>query len=218
MPDKVLGTMCQLRKLNLAVWVVFLLMFAVSRGESSDGDPHRLTVLDLRKSLDTEFSGTDAYDAAKAVGALQGIVNRDGPRLYVLYLPNRMAIERGFPVEEPCQDLYWLKWLREEGRFLADHEIRESTDVWKVFEWFKKDLEGIVVWDNEVPSTSNVASTIAGAEVLLPIRGNETAGSFYSQWVDRFPDLPVQVDLRNRFTGVGRIPETEMESTGSAKC
>ena len=70
-----------------------------------------LTVLDLRPALNAQFSGSKAYDAAKAVGALQGIVNREKPQLYVIYLPNRMALERGFPIEERCLDLYWYKWM-----------------------------------------------------------------------------------------------------------
>ncbi|MCA9429068.1 MAG: hypothetical protein KC940_01035, partial [Candidatus Omnitrophica bacterium] len=150
--------------LQLSLSLLLISIVALSPSQIQAENSKTLTVLDLRQSLEKDFSGSNAYDAAKAVGALQGIVNREEPRLYVIYLPNRMALERGFAIKQPCQDLFWFDWLREEGRMLAEYNIHETTDVWEAIERFQDDLAGLAVWDEEVPATSNVASTIAGAE------------------------------------------------------
>ncbi len=190
----------------------------IGSGHTNSFESKPLTVLDLRPALNSVYSDSKAYDVAKAIGALQGVVNRERPRLFVIYLPNRMALERGFPIEEPCLDLYWCRWLREEDRILADCEIHETTDVWEVIDQFQHEIQGLVLWDEEVPSTSNVASTIAGVESLLPVRGSVDEDSFHGELQKRFPSLGVRIDLRDRFTGRGIIPETNLDSTGSAKC
>lgn len=182
-------------------------------------ESREMVVLDLRRTLEIEFQDEErGYDAAKAVGALQGIVNRDAPRLFVVYLPNRMALERGLHLPEPCLDLYWLHHLREEGRFLAERSIRETTDVWEALAEFLPELEGLVLWDEKVPATANVASTVAGADRLLPVRASDDENSFHQELMRRFRNVEVKVDLRERFTGSGKIPGTDLDSTGSAKC
>ena len=60
---------------------------------------------------------------------------------------------------------------------------------------------GVVLYDPNVSSTSNVASTIAGASNLLPICYRPVAGSLYSQLVASGPSLPVVVNLVNKFDG-----------------
>ena len=71
----------------------------------------------------------------------------------------------------------------------------------------------LVVWDRQCRPTSNVATTAAGVEDLLPLRaGSALAGGFQSL------GLKVSLDLTGKFTGTGRIPDTALASTGSAKC
>ncbi|MCA9419130.1 MAG: hypothetical protein KC917_22840, partial [Candidatus Omnitrophica bacterium] len=94
--------------LQLSLSLLLISIVALSPSQIQAENSKTLTVLDLRQSLEKDFSGSNAYDAAKAVGALQGIVNREEPRLYVIYLPNRMALERGFAIKQPCQDLFWF--------------------------------------------------------------------------------------------------------------
>jgi hypothetical protein len=75
---------------------------------------------------------------------------------------------------------------------------------------FKDEISGIVLYDTAVPSTANVASTVAGVENLLPVPyrpSNETA-SVYRQLVTQL-GLKVVVDLVGKFNG---------SVTGSAKC
>jgi len=179
-----------------------------------------ILVLDLKSALNGEDDrGTPwAYDAAKAVAALQGIVNRDTPRLFVLYLPNAIAREKGRQTQPGDIDRFWLDWLCDSQRLLSDYSIVETSDLWQVLKTFKSEIRGLTVWDKNVPATANVASTLAGAMNLLPVRGSSGEDSFYRQVKRQMPDLKIEVDLRDKFTGTGQIPETNLASTGSAKC
>ncbi len=71
-------------------------------------------------------------------------------------------------------------------------------------------------WDPAVPATSNVATTAAGVEDLLPVRaaaGTESLADSLAKL-----GLKLQLDLAGKFTGSGLIPDSETRSTGSAKC
>lgn len=179
-----------------------------------------LIVLDLKKAL----KGADeqathwAYDMAKLVGALQGIVNRDEPRLFIYYLPNGLDREKN-QKESPGQlDRFWLNWLRQDGRMLSDYTVIETANICEVLQRFAGLFKGLVVWDENVPSTANVASTFAGAMDALPVRGSTLMDSVFQEITDLLPDLPVLKDFRGVFTGQGTIAETKLKSTGSAKC
>src|SRR5699024_4994793 len=85
-------------------------------------------------------------------------------------------------------------------------------------------IEGVVVYDGNIASTSNVASSVAGIENLVAIRYDETPGSLYDRLVLHGPKLPVKRWLLNpdgtsMFTGKKgtKIPGTERYSTGSLK-
>jgi hypothetical protein len=87
---------------------------------------------------------------------------------------------------------------------------------------FRADYQGAVVWDDRVPATSNVASTIAGCDNLLPLRYDPRDGSLYRQLTESDPHLEVKARLLSSdgsrlFTGQGSIPGTTRDSTGSAK-
>jgi hypothetical protein len=71
-------------------------------------------------------------------------------------------------------------------------------------------VKGVVLYDPTVPATSNVASTIAGVESLLPVayRPNGGPATVYHQLVTSGV-LKVELNLVGRFTGA---------RTGSAKC
>lgn len=142
--------------------------------------------------------------------ALQGIVNRTEPRLFVNY------VQGG---EVPAGvDQYWLNRLREPERWLANKALQPIADIVALVNQFRPYINGVVVWDPAVNATSNVASTVAGADNLLPVRYDPLPGSLYYQLVTTGPQLPVVVNLLGKFTGVGSIPDTTRTSTGSRKC
>lgn len=123
-----------------------------------------------------------AYDEAMAVACIEGIVNRETPRLYVLSSANP-------------RPQYWLDTLSEGPGWLAGKERVEVGDLDALVRWAGERLKGVVVWDPAVPASVNVATTIAGvrdAVVLSPELADQSA----KRW-----NLPVIEDLRGRFDG-----------------
>jgi hypothetical protein len=155
------------------------------------------------------------WDHAHFVSSVQGIVNRYSPRLYV-FLVGRDSAE---------SDKFWLGELRKDGEWLADTRLEVLPNLDALVRAFSRDLNGLVVYDENVPATSNVASTVAGAENLACVRYEHDPDALY-YWLavdTQGPRLPVKVWLVNRdgsslFTGQGTIPGTKTPSTGSAKC
>jgi hypothetical protein len=123
-----------------------------------------------------------AYDEAMAVASFQGIINTDDSQLYVL-------------ASASPRPAYWLGLLTREGHWLERRERVPISGLDALRKLAGNHVEGVVIWDPEVPATLNVATTIAGAKygvVLSP----ELADQYLAKW-----NLPVIEDLRGRFTG-----------------
>lgn len=82
-----------------------------------------------------------------AIAALQGIVNRDKPQLYI-------------GIDKP------LRWLEYHGGKIVIEPT--EPDIFKVFDQFKDSVKGIVVYDDSIDALANVAITYAGIEDLIP--------------------------------------------------
>lgn len=155
------------------------------------------------------------WDELHFVSSLQGLANRDSAHLYI-YLVGE---------ENGRIDHFWFNKLREPGNWLNNKTVKSIPDLKTLVNTFKSSIKGLVVYDGNVPATSNAASTIAGAENLACIRYDKHKGSLY-RWLTDDPDgpkLPVKVWLVRRngtsiFTGKGIIHGTNIKSTGSAKC
>ena len=178
-----------------------------------------MMLYDLRHTLKMDQSSPEevrnAWDHCHTVSALQGIVNRDVPRLYIRYVQSQ---HRSVNVDD-----YWLEKNRQEGQWLAGSKLRKIKTIEKLVEMYKKFLKGAVVYDPKVAATSNVASAVAGADDLLPVRYDTKKGSLYDRLIINGPKLKVKCWLVNRdgsslFTGKGLIPGTTRYSTGSTKC
>jgi len=178
-----------------------------------------IKVYDLRYTLKIDTGKPDqvrmAWDHCHAVAALQGLVNRNSPQLYVRFVDSQTSKKN--------VDDYWLEKLSGPGQWLHGRRTETVNDIVELVRVFSSYIRGAVVYDPAVAATSNVASTVAGAEGLLPIRYDTTAGSLYTRLVGPGRILPVRCWLVNRdgtpmFTGTGRIPGTDRASTGSAKC
>lgn len=199
------------RFLNLILWAVLPLVTLVScrAGEKASA----IVVFDLSEELAT-LDALDPvalrrhYDKVLAVTCLQGIVNRDAPRLFVRY--NAEA------------DDFWFEKMTEPGAWLGDRKIERIGDLQELLRRFAGEPKGLVVWDEAVPATSNVAATVAGVEDLLAVRYDPSAGSLYQTLTTGTDALPVVqrligADGEPLFTGSGKIPGTSRESSGSAK-
>ena len=115
------------------------------------------------------------WDHAHFVSSLQGIVNRGGPRLYVFIIGG----------EDGDTDRYWLKRLQED--WLKGWKIEEIPSLEALVEKFGGEIEGLVAYDEKVPATSNVASTIAGVENLACVRFDRDPDSLFQQLSKKLP-------------------------------
>ena len=110
--------------------------------------------------------------------SLQGIVNRDAPRLYLVGL--RSA--QDFDVDPTAED-----WLAD----VIDGPIERVTPS-EALDRLVGEVEGMVVWDPAVPHESqNVATTIAGRDDLLPVGPSQVDA------LEADHGLAVEVDLRD---------------------
>ena len=152
----------------------------------------------------------EAWDTAHLVASVQGIVNREGPALFVRFMPH--------------PDDFWFDYLRGEGQWLAGRDVVRLDSVEDVLRTFEPQLKGVVVYDERVWATSNLASTMAGVEDRVCLRYDPSERSVYSRVMGS--GLGFTQDARRlfhedgspMFTGKGVIPGTDVASTGSAKC
>ncbi len=146
-------------------------------------------------------------DIVRLITCLQGRVNKnaDTDNIYIYQLSDDT-------------DKFWLDYISEEGKLLSAYypmELMNWGEVWRVFGDTIKET-GIVLWDPEVPSTANVAATICSVEGYLPVCCREEDGSLYEFLIAQ--GVPVKMTLVDKFTGEGKIPDTNIDSTGSIKC
>ena len=148
------------------------------------------------------------YDEQVLLTCLQGLVNRERPRLFVRHLPE-------------VDDFWWAR-MTESGSWLDGTEVKRIATLGELLELFAGQTGDLVVWDEHVPATRNVAVSVAGAENALPVRYDADPASLYQQLLtDKSPRRVkhrlVQADGTPLFTGEGTIPGTDLPSTGSPK-
>jgi hypothetical protein len=122
------------------------------------------------------------WDPLHTLATLQGIVNRQSPRLYLFYVEN----------EGVNIDRYWWDKYRQSGKWLAEAKVKEYQDIIELITAFKNDIQGAVIYDPLVPATSNLASTIAGVEDLIAVRYDPNPNSLYSKLIVTGPKIPVK--------------------------
>lgn len=193
--------------------VILVILSIISMGLYAG---EKIGIYDLRYTLNVPLVTTDgkntAWDDVHTVSTLQGVVNRDAPRLFVYFV-----IEK-----ETNIDAYWWDKYRQKGEWLAEKETITYNAIEELVEAYKPYINGAVVYDENVASTSNVASAVAGIDNLVAIRYDTNPKSLYSRLVLNGPKLEVKCWLVNEdgsslFTGKGMIPETTRESSGSLK-
>lgn len=152
------------------------------------------------------------WDHVHTLATLQGVVNRSEPNLYLFYIENE-----GINI-----DRYWWNKYRQEGEWLNQVDTIVQQNIIDLIDLFKNDIEGAVVYDYNVESTSNVASAVAGIENLIAVRYDTTIQSLYHQLILNGPKIPVKKWLVKKdgtpiFNGTGKVYETTRESSGSVK-
>lgn len=112
--------------------------------------------------LETPLYKQDVSDAAlrahhqevHLLVALQALANRQRPSIYLRYVPRI--------------DDFWMLRMAEDG-WISMPRCRTLNRPEDLLRPFAHLVKGLVVWDPAVPATANLASTIAGAEDLLPV-------------------------------------------------
>ncbi len=115
-------------------------------------------------------------NATYFITALQGIVNRDEPLLFLDASLNLIGVElddahitnRNKQVDFQSMDERWLGWLQSSG-MLQDRPTVQITTLNGLVDQFADQVKGLVLWDMETPSSVNLALTAAGCENLLPL-------------------------------------------------
>ncbi len=142
----------------------------------------------LQQPINDDMQARECWDICHLVSALQGLVNRDKARLYLKAI-------------QPA-DNFWWDWLKSKGEWLENVKEIEITSIDDLLEQFKGFYNGAVIYDPNVPATSNVASTIAGIENLLPIRYDNAPESLYTKLIKSGKIKPVQWLLNKDGTSI----------------
>lgn len=196
--------------------ILFLILVCAGTAlEAKRQEP--IVYIDMRYTLKADYEDSLAvisvWDDLHAISALQGIVNRDKPRLYIEYIEwNGCSI-----------DAYWWNRYAQKGEWLDGRDTLRMERVEEVVKHFRHFLNGVVAYDTNVASTSNVASSLAGVQDLLPLRWDARPESLFQRLTSGRDALQVREWLVNSdgtplFTGHGLIPETGRISSGSQKC
>lgn len=184
--------------------------------ELSEGRNTSIGIFDLTYAL--KFDANNAaevrrvWDHAHAVATLQGIVNRNSPRLYINYI-NYDGVEI---------DTYWWNKYRGKGKWLFAKDTVKHNHITDLFAAYKSEIKGAVVYDPKIPATSNVASAISGADGLVAIRFDQDPNSLYTKLILNGPKILVKKWLvKDNGESIFRlgdvIPGTNRLSTGSLK-
>ncbi|MCE5199573.1 carboxypeptidase regulatory-like domain-containing protein, partial [bacterium] len=158
----------------------------------------------------------ELYDIEHTVVCVQGLANREAPRVFVRYPAYIGANGEHFGAD----DNIWLARLTEPGGLCENWPVETMKSVGDLVDRFRSIIRGVIVYDDTtgVLSTSLAATTAAACENAIAVRKDTSAGSMYN-FLTVTKGLPVLIDLSDKFTGTGTIWGTNgVASTGSKKC
>lgn len=178
---------------KILVWV-FLSLTCLSgvAGSLPDRIEKPVYIVDLWTLYDREGFDTleKQVNATYFITALQGIVNRDEPLLFLDASLNLMAVEldddhipnRDKQKDFESMDRRWLEWLQSSG-MLGNRPLVPVASFKQLVSLFGDQVQGLALWDMETPSSVNLALTAAGSENLLPL-GMDLDGGFLKRKLD----------------------------------
>ena len=188
--------------------------------------PGPVTVFDVHDYIARERITAPQHraDLVYFLTTLQGLVNREAPRLYLLATFNLFQVELSASHPEYPQtdithlDKFWMDDFKKRG-WVRERDLVHVNGLSELVQRFSGNIKGLVQWDLAVPATINGAQTAGAVELLLPVRKDDAPGSFQSRVRRELPGLAVELDLAGAFTGQGTVSlaGVEFPSTGSAK-
>ena len=191
------------------------------------GMPPEVVTFDVWKYFDdAEIKGTEQRaDVIYFLTSLQGIVNREQPRLYLFVSLALFDIEtshqydpdyKSKPVTEI--DRFWFGQFKKQGYFKGC-TVRKAKSLKELVEIYRSEIAGLVMWEMEVPATVNAAMMAAGCENLLPVSKDLGDGKLREILARDCPALQVKLNLTGKFDGKKEVEigESKYKSTGSCK-
>jgi len=148
-------------------------------------------------SFTNALSASDRFEHVHTVAAFSGIVNRDTSVLFTPLLVAGGAVDGGSNADD-----IWREYLTAPGEWLAKTRWSNISSLSGLVETLGAPLKGVVLYDPSVPATSNLASTAAGCEDLLPIAYQPNInGSVYQELITnpKGPRMKVVLNLVGLF-------------------
>jgi hypothetical protein len=175
-------------------WMMAIFWFPFAVG-ASVAPPQLVYNFDL--SYTNGLSSVDRFEHVHTVAALAGIVNRDAPRLFTPLLVSGGAVDGGATADDQ-----WREYLTSKGEWLEQTTWVNVSSLHDLVRIFADDLSaGVVLYDPTVPATSNLASTAAGTERLLPVSYRpKVTGSVYHQLMETDSPLNIGLNLTGTFS------------------
>ncbi len=186
-------------------------------------------VFDLWKFFEEEKidDTLDRADFVYLITALQGIVNRDQPRLYLLAslslfdIEARRSTRKKSELEVTELDRFWLQHLLERGE-IDQKALVETASLSDLLKVYQSEIKGLALWEVKVPATVNAALAAAGTRDLLPVSSGLGSGALRRYLTEHAPELAVRLDLTGQFQDGASGQKKQSGgivyiSTGSAK-
>ena len=144
-----------------------------------------------------------SFSERVCAAALQGLANRKGAALYLDYGfyddPSARRTNEEFIDDENWfgkyraflgnQDEHNIEFYQKEHGF----DIEELSSLSEALKKFRDDYDGLVIWDESLLDTVNIAVLLAGLENLIPATMNIIEKL-------ALQDFPIRHDLRNKWT------------------
>lgn len=168
------------------------------------------TVYYLKINQILKSTKTLEHDVWRLVSSFQGVMNRD-------FKKTDVAVYVEFNDNAGNDDAFWFQYMSSPGKFLHGYTVQEITTLAGFVSTFINQLldMGIAAWDPAVPATANVAATACGLYNYMPVQYNTQKDSLYTLLMNN--RIPVKMNYVGMFTGRGKIPGSNVDSTGSAK-
>ncbi|WP_437572107.1 hypothetical protein [Sorangium sp. So ce542] len=127
------------------------------------------------------------YDVLAAAVAIQGILNRDGAKLWLKPDPDSPSGDHGVPNTARIAELHRALWARQGGTFNVSHTYDSLLDL---IQAHRAELVRANLWSPEHPEMLNVAMTWAGRFSGIPARRGSWLASRLAQAGLPLDELP----------------------------
>ncbi|MGE4488786.1 MAG: hypothetical protein AB7E95_04480 [Kiritimatiellales bacterium] len=163
-----------------------------------------------QKAVVFDVTGLDWWTELYAVEAVQGLANRNGPK--IMFGPSDYSAAQDRPGSPWNKD--WLRIYSERNGM----QFEPMKGLLPLLERFRHLFKGIVVYDPAIDGTRCVAMTLAGTDSLLPVtkemlagESSDLKGKLGFQTLENILGLEITEDLTGRFRDSVEVYEWALE-------